>query len=1562
MTKKYSRNLPGMILGFAVLALLFISCGPARTGKLPSPESLSHDEATARLVSHATSGLLTPGEPVRVRFQEGALLPEALASPLPASVFSFSPSVSGKLAWEDSRTLIFLPSKALEPRTAYRGTVDLEKLVGKRAENRKLNLFFSVRGREVENLTADLKPADPAKPRFLEYTGSVAFTEAPDKAVLEKAARLEVAGRDVPLVFTEGRNARHFQFTAGPLERTLERKEIVLTLDGKRLGLSATAERRDILEARDRVSLLSVEPADKERQGSFRLVFSDDLAPDQDLTGLVRVEPQVRTSLRKSGKTVLLSGDFKPGSRYQLKVASGVRSRQGAKTDKETERSLKVEDLKPELSFVQGGVFLPTTGDRKIFIRTVNLKRARIEVKKVFENNLVQFLQTEQLSSSKTRNQEFESSALNRVGVTVAAERIEIGETRNVSLVSELDLRKLIAPKDRGVYIVSLNFQREDMLWSTDDNAGRHYGGDEYYTNPSSDGYLWTRGRIYKPLMVTDLGLTWKAGLDTHTIFVTDLLTASPVRGALVKLMTYQNQTAAEGYTDNEGKIVFSGLGTEVFFVTAERDGQRSVLKSNEMAWNLASFDTNGVEIPGDGIRAYLYTDRGVYRPGDTVHLAALIRNADGTFPENHPVSLKFTNPRGQERYKEAKRSGSDGFYSFSVETKDDDPTGTWNAALTAGGSTFQLPVKIETIVPNRLKVLLDPKPDKLGPEDGELKLGLTSTYLFGAPAAGLDYEATVRFFSREPKFPDRPDYSFMNEILDYPPAELDTVKDRLDETGKAELAWNWSISDLGEPPGALLLQVDARVLEKGGRAVRETKTLPYDPYPYYVGLKKPELAYGYTQIGEDLSVPCVVLDTKGEPAEGKNLTYKIYRNARSWWWEYDSVEAFRVRYKSDAQTVLIKEGELVSKDGPVVIGFKPETWGEYFLEVEIINDTPSQGHRAGFFFRASSWGDQTGGENEGIMTVKPDRPVYHPGERARITLATPSSGYLLATVEKGDRLLSSSWRRIEGNETTVEVPITREMVPNAYLSVSLLQPHGKASNDRPLRMYGIAALKVEDASTREELNLKLPEVLRPNQDFTVEVRTGSGGPAQFTVAVVDEGLLDLTRFPSPDAWKSFFAKQRLGLATIDLFSQVLGAYKDDIFRTFAIGGAEEAKSLAERELSGKKEDSRVKRFKPVALFSGVLKTDEQGRGKATFSMPNYLGSVRVMVLSAKGARYGSVSKAVPVRSDIILLPTLPRVFGPGEKIRVPATIFVLEDGIPAVDVEIEAEGPLKITGPKSQRIETAKNSETDVYFELETLAAVGSARVSITAKGGSATTREVTDILVRASSPVLYKSEQITLKPGERRTFSVETGGLPGTNKTKLTIQRRGDLKLGNRLSWLVHYPYGCIEQTTSAAFPQLYLKDFLATSAENKAIDANINAAIERIKSFQTPSGGFAYWPGQTEPNPWGTNYAGHFLLEARALGYAVPQDLLDKWVRFQQSGRRRGPRRDGVPGVPALSPREGGQAGPRAHEPHQGKLSEAQRNGNLDARGGLQARGPREDRLRPRPEGRHRTEALL
>ena len=422
------------------------------------------------------------------------------------------------------------------------------------------------------------------------------------------------------------------------------------------------------------------------------------------------------------------------------------------------------------------------------------------------------------------------------------------------------------------------------------------------------------------------------------------------------------------------------------------------------------------------------------------------------------------------------------------------------------------------------------------------------------------------------------------------------------------------------------------------------------------------------------------------------------------------------------------------------------------------------------------------------------------------------------------------------------------------------------------------------DPHTRQDIAIRMPDELRPETGFQVEVETDDGQPAQFTLAVVDEGLLALTGFSTPDAWQSFYRKRRLGVVTHDVYSHVIGANKGDVFKTFVVGGGY-AKAYRASQL----DPERRKRFKTVSLFKGPIETDAEGRATVDFDMPDYVGSVRVMAVSANGGRYGGAEASVPVKTDLMVIPTLPRVLGPGDRITVPVTVFAMVDSIGPTVVSMQTEGPISVVGPAPQEMVFSTSGEQDVSFTLQA-AAVGQARVVVAAEASDIVADHETDLNVRPSSPRIYAAEEQDILPGERVRFTVPDRGLPGTNRARVAVRRRPDLGMTHRLLGLVRYPYGCIEQTVSSAFPLLYLETILedvkyAREATGD-IDRYINSAIRKLRKFKIASGGFTYWPGARSVSAWGSLYAGHFLVEAAKLGYHVPQDLMANWIRYEKS----------------------------------------------------------------------------
>ncbi len=1477
--KKFKNDL--FLLIILTLTLILIpGCGRDETQ--PEPQPTTYTQKTAEIVSHTTSGIISPTKEIQITFVQPEITDNLVKTQIKENIFIFNPPINGLAHWKNKRTISFKPNKKLPFRQAYNATVNYNKLIPKYKDAAPLTFTFTTSGREIADISGDFQLSKQNDPNTLYYEGEISFTEPIPMNTAKQALSLSSDSKPVELQWTENEKDRVFTFKTQPFKRLLRTQTFLLAVDKGDAELTQRFEKQLVLEPLKDLKVLEIRRFDEGKKPGMEIKFSDYLDPKQDIAGLVRVEPMVKFAFKSVDKRVLLTGDFKYGQTYSIRI-SGIRSKWGTVLPGEMLKQVDFEDQKPQFSFLSDGLFLPSINEQKIGFKTVNVKNVRLIVKKVFESNLGQFLQSQNINARKKRNERFYDYDIKRVGVTVADKKLQIGETKNQWLNHILDLNKLIPSGEKGLFLIQLTFTKKDMLYSgLTAGRSRYYGGSQYYSNPNSSGYLYRHGTIVKPVIVSDIGLTYKGGGKRHLVFAVNLLDASPLSGVTVTLRTFQNQVIGKAQTDGDGKAVFDDIKEKVFFVEGGKGGQRSMIKPADMGWNTSTFDTGGVVTALEETRAFIYTERGVYRPGDRVHISVIARNKDNSFPQDHPVTLEIYNPKNQLMVKEIAQKAKDGFYSFDFKTKPDDLTGNWRAKILVGSRVFYHTVKIETVVPNRLKVKIEPEKEVLTPGDNRVKFDLSSNYLFGAPAAFLRAEAAIKLSHRLKTFPKYHGFSFNNESMVFKSINTNVFNNKLDGDGKASVAWKYP--SLTFVPSAAEAKITAKVFEKGGRPTRNDFNISIDPYQHYVGLQKPRFkyGYGYSRVGTPLEINTILLNREGTPTAGQALEYKIYKNSRYWWWEYNRREDFRVRFKKDKFTTLVTEGRLISKALPQAITFKPGDRGEYFIEVA----DASGGHRAGFFISAYYWGDAPSGmEGAGTLTLKSNKAKFRPGDTAEVSFPVPKEGTVFVSIEKADKVLRTFIEKANpgaSGEQSVSIPVTEEMLPNVYVSVSIIQPLEQAANDRPLRTYGIIPLLVEDPDTRQALRIEMPDRLRPNGSFDITVETGDKKPTQFTIAVVDEGLLDLTRFLTPDPWDSFFKKQKLGVRTSDLFAFVIGAHKGDIFRLFSIGGG-----MSDRYRTSQMEPGKVQRFKPVSLFRGPVETDENGRARVSFEMPDYIGSVRVMVVSANAGRYGNAQKTVPVKTELMVLPTLPRVMGPGDKFVVPVTVFAMEEKIKSVDVSISVEGPVQVEGPKSRTLRFDKPGEGDAVFTLQVQPAVGNAAVVIGAKGGKYKVRKRTEINIRPYSPRIYDSEMKECLPGSRVSITIPDRGIAGTNRASVSVMRRARLNLEHRLGWLMRYPYGCIEQTVSAVFPQLFLKDLIKKSMDDeREIDANINEGIQRLRRFRLSSGGFTYWPGARDVSVWGTNYAGHFLVEAKRLGYNVPDDLLSGWERFQGS----------------------------------------------------------------------------
>ena len=821
---------------------------------------------------------------------------------------------------------------------------------------------------------------------------------------------------------------------------------------------------------------------------------------------------------------------------------------------------------------------------------------------------------------------------------------------------------------------------------------------------------------------------------------------------------------------------------------------------------------------------------------------------------------------------------GTNGFYTFDVPTQADDPTGLWNAYVKVGGTAFHKSLRIETIKPNRLKITLA-LPTILQASSKDVYAPLTSSWLTGATASRLKAKVEMSLSKVNTQFKNYGQYLFNNPATDFTTVRADVFNGVLDAEGRAGV--NIQLPVATGAPGMLNATLTTRVFEPGGDASIYSQTVPFSPFTSYVGINLNQPKGKYIETDKDHVFDIVTVNDQGQPVNRSNLEYKIYRISWSWWWE-NGEESFGT-YINNSSITPVASGNLQTTGGKASFKFRinyPD-WGRYLVYVK---DRES-GHATGGTVYID-WPDWRGRSNKtdpsGIkmLAFSLDKDSYEIGETATAIIPAAAGGRALVSLENGSTVLQQQWLEVsDQGDTKLTFKITPEMAPNVYLHISLLQPHAQTVNDLPIRMYGIAPVFVTNRQTILQPQIKMPEVLRPETDFNVTVSEKSGKPMTYTLAIVDDGLLDLTNFKTPDPWNEFYAREALGIRTWDMYDDVLGASGGRYSSLFSTGG----------DASLKPADAKANRFKPVVKFIGPFYLAKGKQQTHTLKLPMYVGSVRAMVVAGQDGAYGNAEKTAFVRTPLMLLSTLPRVLSTQEEITVPVNVFAMENQVKNVTVSLEASGAgVQITGNRQQSLTFDQPGDQLAYFTLKTGSKTGKATIHLTASGNGQQTKETIEIEVRNPNPVVTLRNSQWIEAGQEAELSYTlAGSSSANNQVQLEISRIPSVDISRRFDFLYNYQHHCTEQLTSKALPLLFVSQFKAVDEqEAEKIKTNVQEAIRQIYARQLPNGGFVYWPGNAVADEWITSYTGMFLTLAQEKGYAVHPNVLNKWKRFQRA----------------------------------------------------------------------------
>ena len=943
-----------------------------------------------------------------------------------------------------------------------------------------------------------------------------------------------------------------------------------------------------------------------------------------------------------------------------------------------------------------------------------------------------------------------------------------------------------------------------------------------------------------------------------------------------ISLSKFQLQPIGKGETNGDGFVEITPKGVP-FIIVAESEKQKAyvrVVDGEEQS--VSRFDVGGKDIQ-KGLKGFIYGERGVWRPGDTLHISFILEDREKRIPDKHPVALEIYNPRGQFYTKMISTQGMNGFYTFDVPTQATDPTGLWNAYIKVGGTTFHKGLRIETIKPNRLKINLA-LPKVLQATDKNFYAPLTSTWLTGATASKLKAKVEMSLSKVNTQFKNYGQYIFNNPATDFTTIKTDIFDGTLDAEGKANVMLK--VPTATEAPGMLNATFTTRVFEPGGDASIYTQTIPFSPFTSYVGINLNQPKGKYIETDKDHVFDIVTVNTQGQLVNSSNLEYKIYRIGWSWWWE-NSGESFGT-YINNSSITPVASGNLQTRGGKASFKFRIDypSWGRYLVYVK----DKESGHATGgtVYVDWPEWrGRSSKTDPSGIkmLAFSLNKDSYEIGETATAIIPAAAGGRALVSIENGSTVLRQEWIEVSnGGDTKYTFKITPEMTPNVYLHISLLQPHAQTVNDLPIRMYGVVPVFVTNSQTVLQPQIQMPEVLRPETNFNVTVSEKTGKPMTYTLAIVDDGLLDLTNFKTPDPWNDFYSREALGIRTWDMYDNVLGASAGSYSSLFSTGG----------DATLKPADAKANRFKPVVKFIGPFYL---GKGKSqthTLKLPMYVGSVRAMVVAGQEGAYGNAEKTAFVRTPLMMLSTLPRVLSIQEEITVPVNIFAMENQVKNVTVSLQASGGgVQIVGANQQSLKFSQPGDQLVFFTLKTGSKTGKATIHLTANGGGQQTKETIEIEVRNPNPVVTLRNSQWVEAGQSKELSYNLSSSSANNQIKLEVSRIPSVDISRRFDFLYNYQHHCTEQLTSKALPLLFVGQFKTIDKiEAEKIKTNIQEAIRQIYGRQLPNGGFVYWPGNAVADEWISSYAGMFLTLAQEKGYAVHSNVLNKWKRFQRA----------------------------------------------------------------------------
>ena len=1419
------------------------------------------DSESLWVTSKVPAGIVAQSGVLEFAFSRSVVPPESTNVWLNTPYIVFTPALEGKFVWQDTSRLIFSPDAALPGDTKFTGKLNGTLLAAAAHAKRFAgDEEFSFATEPFTIKSVDFFYDRIENKRTVGIKANIEFTYFVNPADVGPSLKITLDGDEVKSYHVMSSSiTKTVPIEIGSAIQYGKEREIKLSADDKIISSETIThlllEKPFVfkLPPLEDLKIYGHEFGFDGTDGWIRIKTSQEIDA-ASIKQFIDIAPARNYTIEAESKlSFQIKGKFEPGTTFHLMIKKGMESLLGGKTQSDYEADVIIGNVTPSFRFASSsGSYMLLSGMKSMEIKTVNMDSIKVRISQVFQNNLVHFLDGGRSYDYDYDNEEGEGGYhrkfrfyLGNYGRVIEETTLRIAKSSNREVTTLLDLAPYLKTDYKGFYLIEIANHNES--WKS----------------------------TSKLVSLSDIGLIVKRSEQELIVFAVSLNDNRPISGVTINLISSNNQTMASLKTDVDGLAKFYNFAklSEDFtlrMVTAVHDDDFNFINLSDYRIETSRFDVSGKNDIQGLYDAFFYGDRNLYRPGEKIYASGIVRSLTNTSLENMPVKIEIFNPRAYKVTEFQRTLNEQGSFEINYQTLESAPTGEYRLEMHTGDGVFltAYKVSVEDFVPDRIKVSVKPSKETARPGD-KVAFDLLALNFFGPPASdrNVEFEAT---FEQQPYRSKRfPEFWFADQSAKAYTFQPYVEKLKTDKEGKASTSF--TIPKEATASGVLSLKALFSVFDESGRPVHQVARTTVFPKEYFIGIRN--LLDYYVAPNSPLKVELVAVDPSDKPLKDFKSHVEIVR--REWHSVLRMSQNNTLRYVSEQREIVEQTRDIVLRDTSTDFVFDVKRSGDYLLRVY---KSGKEGYNQISFY-AYSWGstDMTSFEidPEARIDMVLDKPSYAPGEKAKVLFQTPFSGKLLVTVER-NKIYSYKYLDVEKNSASMEITIDDQYLPNVYINAVLFRKV-KDLNIPLMVGHGVVPLMIEKPSNKLNVSIDAPEKIRPRTKQKVTVTIPNEKNVYLTLAAVDEGICQVKNYRTPDPYGYFYAKKALETETFDFFRDLI----PEPLKKSSTGGSdfEKQQSLQVNPLS-------VKRFKPVALWSGIVKTNSDGKAEVTLDIPDFSGELRLMALAYKYERFGSAQKGMKVADPVVLSPALPRFLSPGDVITMPVTVFNTTEKSVSLNLDVTTTGGISVV-QQSASLDIGANQEKFAAFTLKASDQIGKAVVKVRTQALGEKLESVTEIAVRPISPFVIECVSGIADAGKVVTAEIPDVFLPYGKRGHVVLSPFPVANFAKELTHLVGYPHGCLEQTTSKAFPQIYLRD-IAMLLDPSILDKGspsyfVNEAITKISGMQLANGSFSYWPGGDYTNEWATVYATHFLIEAKKAGYAVADGVLNPALNF-------------------------------------------------------------------------------